>query len=72
MAHIAMLLAVAGCTERPNAVDRVLEENHKASEALVQAARDAASRTSDHAQDAAHAARSAFDAAVGSGSEGKD
>lgn len=72
MAHIAVLLAVAGCTERPNAVDRVVEENHKASEALVQAARDAASRAGDHAEDAAHAARNAFDAAVSSGGDGEN
>jgi hypothetical protein len=72
MAHIAVLLAVAGCTERPSAVDRVVEENHKASEALVEAARDAASRAGDHAQDAAHAARSALDAAVSAGGNGEN
>lgn len=66
------LLACAGCTGKPEAgstMDRLVEENHKASEALVQVARDAAAKAGEQAQDAADAARNAYDAALGSGTE---
>lgn len=66
------LLAFIACAEKPEAgstIDRLVEENHKASEALVQVARDAAAKAGEQAQDAAHAARNAYDAAVGSGTE---
>lgn len=66
---VGMLLAVPGCTERPDAsaaVDRLVDENHKAAEALVQAAREAAAAAGEQAQDAAHAARDAYEGTVGS------
>lgn len=62
------LFASGACTKAPeagSAMDRLVEENHKASEALVQVARDAAAIAGEQAQDAAHAARNAYDAAVG-------
>ena len=63
-AVLLALLTVAACSERPNtlqpaeAIARVMDENHKASEALVQAARDAASTAGDQAHDAATARQS--------------
>jgi hypothetical protein len=63
------LLITAACSERPQtapgAVDRLVDQNHKAAAALVQAARDAAAAAGEQAQNAAHAARGAYDAAVG-------
>ena len=76
-AVLLALLTVAACSERPNtlqpaeAVARVMDENHKASEALVQAARDAASKAGDQAHDAATATREAIDAVMGPGNEAR-
>ena len=61
----AMLLVAPACTERPDtpaAVDRIVEENHKAAEALVQAAREAAAAAGEQAQ----AARDAYEGTAGS------
>jgi hypothetical protein len=52
-------------------VDRLVDQNHKAAAALVQAARDAAAAAGEQAQNAAHAARGAYDAAVGPDGERK-
>lgn len=63
------LLILPGCGEHPEAVEhsqavaRLVEENHKASEALVQAAREVAGKAGEQAQEAADAARNALDAA---------
>lgn len=69
-AALAVILLVASaCAERPDApaaVDRLVEENHKAAEALVQAAREAAAAAGEQAHDAAHAARNAYEDAAGS------
>jgi hypothetical protein len=70
---VVLAAAGAGCSEQPKPktaptpMDRIVEENHKAAEALVHAARDAASRAGDQAQEAADAARDAFDSAVATG-----
>ena len=57
MTALAVILLVASaCAERPDApaaVDRLVEENHKAAEALVQAAREAAAAAGEQAHDAA-------------------
>ena len=70
----AIVLVTSACAERPDApgaVDRLVEENHKAAEALVQAAREAAAAASEQAHDAAHAARNAYEDATGSDPGGK-
>jgi hypothetical protein len=61
----AMLLVLPACTERqesPSAVDRLVDENHKAAEALVQAAREAAAAAGEQAQ----AARDPYEGTAGS------
>lgn len=73
-AALAVMLVIAACAERPDApaaVDRLVEENHKAAEALVHAAREAAAAAGEQAHDAAHAARNAYEDAVGSEPGGK-
>ncbi|MGQ0525307.1 MAG: hypothetical protein ACT4P8_16805 [Betaproteobacteria bacterium] len=69
------LLITAACSERPQtapgAVDRLVDENHKAAAALVEVARDAAAMAGEQAQNTAHAARGAYDAAVGPEGERK-
>ena len=69
-AALAVMLVIAACAERPDApaaVDRLVEENHKAAEALVHAAREVAAAAGEQA----HAARNAYEDPVGSEPGGK-
>lgn len=65
---VVLAAAGVGCNEQPKPgapptpMDRVMEENQRAAEALFHAAQDAARQASDRAQEAADAAKEAVDA----------
>lgn len=65
---VVLATAGSGCSEdpvpktAPTPVDKVMEENQKASEAVVHAAKEVAKKAGDHAEQIADAAKEAAEA----------